>query len=142
MKVRSLAVLTFRIDSQQVVCHCLSCQKISGSAFTANIFVPKSSFNITSGSEIVKNYVQAHETGLAITLTFCGNCSTAIYKHGGSEKYEDYYVVQAGTIDAEEGDEGNIMGIDVIVPDAEYWTKFRACWLGPVKGSKQFEEFA
>ncbi|KAG4438941.1 hypothetical protein IFR05_005567 [Cadophora sp. M221] len=128
--------------AMKVVCHCLSCQKISGSAFTANIFVPKSSLQITSGSAKLKKYVQPHETGLAITLTFCSNCSTALYKHGGSEKYEDYYVVQAGTIDAEEGEGGKTMGIDVIVPDEEYWTKFRACWLGPVKGLKQFEEFA
>ena len=90
----------------------------------------------------MKTYVQPHETGLAITLTFCGTCSTAIYKHGGSEKYEEYYVVQGGTIDAAEGDGGQTMGIDVFVPDEEYWTKSRACWLGPMKGLKQFEEFA
>lgn len=50
--------------------------------------------------------------------------------------------MQAGTLDAENGKKGKTMGIDVEVPDEEYWTKFRAGWLGPVEGLKQFEEFA
>ena len=54
-----------------------------------------------------------------------------------------------GTLDGEEieGGEGEgrgegKMGIDIEVPDEEYWTRFRAGWVGPPEGCRQFEVFA
>lgn len=127
--------------AMKIVCHCLSCQKISGTAFTVNLFVPKQALTVTNGTVHLKTYVQAHESDpkLNITITFCGNCATTLYKHGGSTKFEDYYVVQAGTLDADA--EGK-KGIDIETPDTEYWTSCRAAWLGEVAGCKQVGGFA
>jgi hypothetical protein len=141
LSLRCLALSEEAIKNLQVICHCISCQKISGSAFTVNIFVPQASVTITSASQ-PKTYVQPHETGIPITIYFCGNCATTLYKHGGSEKFKDFFVVQAGTIDPQKEENGEKKGLDVETPDAEYWTDCRAAWLGEVEGMKQFAAFA
>jgi hypothetical protein len=60
-----------------------------------------------------------------------------LYKHGGSKRFEEYYVMQAGTLDAEEGKKG----IDIELPEEEFWTDCRAGWLAPVAGMKQVGGF-
>lgn len=77
---------------------------------------------------------------MPIIIYFCQTCATTVYKEGGSEKFKDYYVVHAGTLDAE--DAGKKLGLEVEVPDEEYWVKFRAGWVGECKGTKQWNEFA
>lgn len=101
----------------------------------------KKALAVTTGSEHLKTYIQPHESDptLNITITFCGICATTLYKHGGSVKFEDFYVVQAGTLDAD--GEGK-KGIDIETPDTEYWTSCRAAWLGEVAGCKQVGGFA
>ncbi|KAJ5507577.1 Glutathione-dependent formaldehyde-activating enzyme/centromere protein V [Penicillium freii] len=38
----------------KAVCHCLNCQKFSGSAFTTNFIIPRSSFKILSEMMSIK----------------------------------------------------------------------------------------
>lgn len=121
----------------QVICHCLTCQKLTASAFSTNLFIPKPSLTVLSGEDVLRTYTHPHETGFPITVHFCGTCATTLWKHGGNEKFDHYWVVQAGTLDAE-----GKGGLDVIRPTEEYWTSLRASWLGNLEGMRQFREFA
>lgn len=51
-------------------------------------------------------------------------------------------MVQAGTLDKRAGEGRDVGGLDVVKPEDEYWTKYRAGWLGEVSGLKQFDGFA
>lgn len=63
------------------VCHCLNCQKRSGSSFAAQARWPTERVE-TKGS--FREYVRAGEDGSACTFRFCTNCGgTVSYVHDG-----------------------------------------------------------
>ena len=59
------------------ICHCTDCQRISGSAFRANIAAPAEHFKLLSGEP--KSYIKVAESGAKRRHTFCGNCGTPIF---------------------------------------------------------------
>ena len=59
------------------ICHCTDCQRLTGSAFRANIRVSAESFALHSGSP--KSYVKTAESGNQRRHAFCGDCGTPIY---------------------------------------------------------------
>ena len=65
------------------VCHCLNCQKRSGSAFAAQARWPEDQVKITGES---KEWSQAGDSGKTATFGFCPNCgSTVFYVNEGME---------------------------------------------------------
>jgi hypothetical protein len=53
------------------VCHCLDCQKWTGSGASANVGVPTSEFKITKGTP--KRYTRPADSGKNHTQFFCGS---------------------------------------------------------------------
>jgi hypothetical protein len=78
------------------VCHCLNCQKASGTGGTVNAVVPTDSFRITKG-ETKKYDDSATESGRTLSRHFCGNCGSPIYSHRNPNP--GFVVVRAGTLD-------------------------------------------
>jgi hypothetical protein len=74
---------------------------------------------------------------MTLTLHFCENCGTKIYKEGDAEAFRGIAIVQAGTLDGEDG--GMELG-DVKV-GAELYVKDRVSWLEERKGTGQMTEF-
>ena len=65
----------------QVVCHCETCRKNSGSAFSMNVAVPQDRLRIVSGSP--RRYEDhSGASGNAFYRFFCGDCGSHIYSHG------------------------------------------------------------
>jgi hypothetical protein len=118
-----------------VLCHCLTCRKLTGSAYTTSLLIPSNNFTILSGSENLKSYIATHETGLKFTLHFCQKCGTKIYKV--NQKDSEVYIVQAGTLDG--GDAG--MGLGDVKLVAELWVGHRVGWLEEMKGLAQLKAF-
>ncbi|KAJ9643395.1 hypothetical protein H2199_004074 [Coniosporium tulheliwenetii] len=112
------------------LCHCLTCQKVTGSAFSSNLLIPIDSFHVTQGTP--KQVDTTHENGMRITLHMCAECGTMIYKEGDSDDLKGMAIVQAGTLDE---------GLSSANPDAELWIKHRPEWLGELKGVGQAVEF-
>ena len=77
-------------------CHCLNCQKASGTGGTVNAVVPTDSFRITKG-ETRKYDDSATESGRTLSRHFCGNCGSPIYSHRNPNP--GFVVVRAGTLD-------------------------------------------
>jgi len=117
--------------SLQALCHCLTCRKVSGSAFTTNLLVPRDNFKITQGT--LKDVNTTHENGMKITLHMCGECGTAVYKEGDSDDLKGFAIVQAGTLDD---------GLDNAGPGAELWVTHRANWLPGLEGVGQMQGFS
>jgi hypothetical protein len=60
-----------------MLCHCTDCQKLTGSAFRANIPAPAEHFVLRGGPP--RTYVKTAESGTRRLHAFCGDCGTPIY---------------------------------------------------------------
>ena len=75
-------------------CHCSRCRKITGSAFSPNIFVKPSNFQWSSGEDQVGRY-EVPEAKY-YTTSFCKQCGSTL---PWSVKTSVNVVVPAGTLD-------------------------------------------
>jgi hypothetical protein len=73
---------------------------------------------------------------MTLTVHFCSNCGSTVYKEADSEMFKGTVIVQAGTLD-----KGG-MELDNVKPGAELWVKQRVPWLEDMKGVAQLQEFA
>lgn len=105
--------------SSQVLCHCLSCQKISGGTNTANIPVAREKLTVISGAP--KSHTQKHEDGFNLAVFFCGDCGTVIYKQADADMFASISLIQSGTLDGSAKDK-------ISQPISELNVKLRAPW--------------
>ncbi|KAJ5637446.1 hypothetical protein N7490_007325 [Penicillium lividum] len=117
----------------KMICHCLSCRKITGSTYSTNFIIPESNFSLVSGT--LKKCTAKHENGMDLTLNFCENCGITIYKTATLNIFDGVIVLLAGTVD-----EGQ--GVEKAKPERELWVKYRGDWLPPLEGVAQDQEFA
>jgi hypothetical protein len=59
------------------VCHCEDCQRLTGSAFRANISAPAAGFRLLRGEP--KRYVKVADSGARRVHAFCGDCGGPVY---------------------------------------------------------------
>jgi hypothetical protein len=81
-------------------CHCLNCQKHTGSGGSVNAVVPKDHFRITQGTP--KKYEDsATQSGRTLSRHFCGTCGSPLF----SQRNPDIgiRIVRAGTLDDSSG---------------------------------------
>jgi hypothetical protein len=80
-------------DQPYGVCHCPTCQKASGAAFTANIPVDADRLRILSGENRIKRY----ESSEGKYRCFCNNCGSPLFAHLGTAP--SVYRVRLGCLD-------------------------------------------
>jgi hypothetical protein len=89
----------YRSDAEplmQVVCHCNTCRKNSGSAFSMNVAVPQDSLRISSGSP--RRYEDhSGASGKTFYRFFCVDCGSHLYSNGAA--YGAIAFIKAGTLD-------------------------------------------
>ena len=109
------------------ICHCKQCQRTTGSAFAANLFIDPQAYRWTAGEDRIRRYDVA---GRSLSNAFCTDCGSRLpYKSKASESV----VVPAGTLD--EGPE-SIPAVANI-----FWGE-RAPWYDTAIQSKRFDGFA
>ncbi|KAF7716340.1 GFA domain-containing protein [Penicillium ucsense] len=111
-------------------CYCLSCRKISGSTNTFNLLLPHDKLSITSGTP--KQYTEMHESGEKLTVFFCENCGSSVYKTHGL--FPEKVVLLAGTLDDADG-------LEQAKPQVELFVKHRPSWLHGLDWADQKMEF-
>lgn len=87
---------------------------------------------MTSGSP--KSHTQKHEDGFSLTVFFCGDCGTVVYKQSDAEMFAGISLVQSGTLDGPAKDK-------ISQPSAELNVKLRASWLAEVSAAAQKQGF-
>ncbi len=81
-------------------CHCLNCQKASGSGGTVNAVVPTDSFKLTKGN--TRKYDdKATRSGRTLSRHFCESCGSPIYSERNPNP--GFIVVRAGSLDESVG---------------------------------------
>lgn len=78
------------------VCHCATCQKNTGSAFSLNIAMPTDSVTIT-GKTHATYEDRAGASGNPFFRTFCSRCGSPI--SGSGDAYSGLIFIKAGTLD-------------------------------------------
>ena len=97
-------------------CHCSRCQKASGSAHAANLFVPESQFKWTAGESKIKRFPLPGAQRFAVW--FCPDCGTRMPHKVNTT---DNMLVPAGTLDADPGRK----------PENSIFWKSKASWYVP-----------
>jgi hypothetical protein len=64
------------------VCHCLACQRRTGSTFGAQARFPSSKVTISGESKV---YVRTPDSGNQIRFHFCPGCGATVYYQFGSD---------------------------------------------------------
>ncbi|KAH6604434.1 hypothetical protein Trco_007880 [Trichoderma cornu-damae] len=103
-----------------------------GGTNTSNIPVARDKFTVTSGSP--KSYTKRHEDGFNLTVFFCGDCGTAVYKQADAEMFSTLSLVQSGTLDGSPKDK-------IGRPVTELNVKLRPSWLVGVEAAAQKQGF-
>ncbi len=70
------------------VCHCSDCQRLTGTAFRANIASLPGTFVLKSGTP--KIYIKTAESGARRAHAFCPECGTPIYSAAPEQNPQSY----------------------------------------------------
>ena len=106
------------------LCHCTECQKQSSSAFGMSLWVPRASFEITSGTP--KFWSRPAASGGQVVCAFCADCGSRLF-HAGAEDSE-VVSLKAGSLD----------DTSWLKPAGHIWTGSAQKWV-PLEGAFAFE---
>jgi hypothetical protein len=107
-------------------CHCLACQKLSSSAFATCMQVPAESVEHVSGRPAIRERVA--DSGNRLAISFCADCSTAIYSQNSARPR--LRTIFVGALDAATS----------IRVTAHIWTKRRLPWVVLPETHRVFDE--
>lgn len=106
--------ITYGIDGhigEITHCHCTTCRKAHGSAFSSVAAVQIDDFEFTSGESLIK----CHQSSPGKSRWFCSNCGSHIYAHRESQKH---YILRLGTLDDD----------PMVKPKNHIWVGLKAPW--------------
>jgi hypothetical protein len=112
----------------QVLCHCLNCRRITGTAYSTNVTVPSTAMSMQG--EAPQQFVFDSGQGPIFKISFCGTCSSTLWKESEAEGFKGFHMIQSGSLGQD---------FDNYDPQGEIFTPFRSKWLGPLDNVKQFE---
>jgi hypothetical protein len=116
-----------------MLCHCRECHKLTGSAFSVNLMLPKSAYKLAQGAQVTTFRFTQGESGDEFTTLFCPKCGTTVCKSSEAAPLRDVVAVDAGTLDDPETFQR------LSKPETEFYTKYRAHWYGGCEGAVQVE---
>ncbi len=108
----------YRLTGEPVflaVCHCLECQRQSGSAFGMSLRMRVEDVDLHQGT--LKRWSRASDMGADVTGCFCGTCGTRIWHEPTAAP--GFVHIKPGTLD----DPSRVW------PRHESWTTRKAGWL-------------
>ncbi len=94
-------------------CHCKSCQKQTGTAYSVLLGVPADSVKIQGTP---KTYTESGTSGMPVDRKFCGDCGSPILSD--AKAFDGLLFIKGGTLD-------DTSGISV---GAEIWCDSKAEW--------------
>jgi hypothetical protein len=98
------------------VCHCLDCQRLTGSAFRANIPAPAPGFRLLKGKP--RQYVKTGTSGAKRIHAFCETCGGPVYSCAAQIPLT--YSLRVGAL---------AQSHELGPPVSQIWTKRRLPWI-------------
>ena len=121
--------IRYQLDADPLIvhaCHCLDCQRITGSAFVMNLWIEKK-FVTAKGVE-PKSFTLRGGSGKDHTVYFCGDCGTYVWSDYRLVTVACWFV-RAGTLDDP----------SAVVPDIHIFTRTKLPWLELPRGARAVE---
>jgi hypothetical protein len=119
----------YRLTSQPMFvhcCHCLRCQRQTGSAFVINLLIEADRLEVTAG--MAQPVDAPRDRGRVQRIFRCKRCQVAIYSEYGRPEVR---FVRAGTLD-EPTD---------VAPDVHIFTRSKVAWVTLPEGTPAFEGY-
>ena len=114
--------ISYRLNSEIKIvinCHCNSCRSHSGAAFSTYIRIPRSSFEIVKGNDLLTEYEVPRGK-----KHFCRICGTPIFNV--LTNYPDAYMIYLGTLD----------DINDVTPRRNIWCESKLKWIDSLASIK------
>jgi hypothetical protein len=111
--------------AMQVVCHCKTCQKNSGSAFSMNVAVPEDSL-VVEGDALQCYIDRSGTSGQPFHRRYCGSCGSHLYSHGAA--YGAIAFIKAGTLN----------DATWLTPSTHIWCAEKLPWVSIPEGVDQY----
>jgi hypothetical protein len=119
----------YRLSSQPLFvhcCHCLNCQRQTGSAFVINLLIESDRVEMLAGEP--KPVEVPRDDGSVQQIFRCPSCQVAVFSHYGRPGVS---FVRGGTLD----DPTQIM------PDVHIYTRSKVDWVTLPEGAARFEVY-
>ena len=107
------------------ICHCLHCQRASGSAFSVNLLLEQGQYEQHGETRV---FVDKGDSGLPSHRHFCADCGSPVTTRAGN--LPGMVLVKAGTLDPAQR--------DGLLPQLEIYTDSAWQWHAPVAGCARF----
>ena len=107
-------------------CHCLNCQRQTGSAFVINLLIEADRLDVLSGTP--EPIDVPRDEGPAQRIFRCSHCQVAVFSEYGRRELR---YVRGGTLDDPKG----------ITPDVHIYVRSRVEWVILPQGTPAFDEY-
>ena len=125
----SCGAVRYRLTSEPLFvhcCHCLNCQRQTGSAFVINLLIERDRVELLAREPQPVDVPR--DDGSAQRIFRCPDCQVAVFSEYGRPEVR---FVRAGTLD-EPGS---------ITPDVHIYTRSKVAWLTLPASARAFEEY-
>ena len=112
-------------ENKVIICHCLDCQRLSGTAFRSVVVSEPDGVKFTKGK--VKEYIKIAESGNQRAQGFCENCGSALYATS-VEPLNRVYGIRAGCIEQR----------NLLTPKNQIWCRSAVPWLKDIADIPMF----
>jgi hypothetical protein len=126
------AAVRYRLQSAPMFvhcCHCLDCQRQTGSGFVLNALIETDRIEILRGAEAIRVTPVPTDSGRPHEMHRCGQCQTALWSDYGRRGV--MWFVRVGTLDTP----------SALKPDVHIYTRSKLPWLRLPPGIPAFEEY-
>lgn len=113
-------------ENKVMLCHCLDCQKLSGTAFRTVVVSEPNGLTFTKGK--TKEYVKVAESGNQRAQGFCQDCGSAIYATSVNTSNR-VYGIRAGCIEQR----------NLLLPKSQIWCRSSVPWLKEINNIPAFD---
>ncbi|MGB0955670.1 MAG: GFA family protein [Panacagrimonas sp.] len=100
------------------ICHCKSCQKQTGTAYSALLGVPADALRVEGAPKVYQD--QGLESGQPVYRSFCGNCGSPLFSD--VDAFPGVRFLKAGTLD----------DASWLQPQVQFWCETEQPWVGDV----------
>jgi len=115
------------IDPNKVrICHCIDCQKLSGTAFRTTVMSEPNGVTFITGS--AKEYIKIAANGNRRAQGFCPDCGSSLYATTENKKNR-IYGIRVGTLEQR----------NELTPRFQIWCRSAFPWLQSINSLPAFE---
>ena len=125
----SCGAVRYRLTSEPLIvhcCHCLNCQRQTGSAFVVNLLIEADRVELLAGEP--QRVDVPRDDGSAQPIFRCPDCQVAVFSEYGRPEVR---FVRAGTLDDPSS----------IEPDVHIYTRSKVGWVTLPDSAPAFDEF-